>query len=79
MPEPLSAPPRITDAMLGSIRSFAHQLRRAPLSEVEADTILYHLPELLDELAERRGQAAPARLTDRPARAALSVIEGEGA
>ena len=49
-----SVPGRVSDQLLQHLRRSAHAMRNRALNPLEAETLLHHMPDLLDELQELR-------------------------
>lgn len=49
-----SVPGQVSDQLLQQLRASAHAMRKRALNPLEAESLLHHMPELLDELQELR-------------------------
>ena len=63
----------VSDRFLAAMAQSAHTLQKAPLTALESEALLHHLPELLDELRQRRAAMSRSNVLPLPM---LRPVEG---
>lgn len=61
-----SAPRPVSDQLLQQLRCVAHAAQGGPVTAIEVESLLHHMPDLLDELQERRTAMASSNVLTFP-------------